>query len=231
MGLYPNRRVIDAAFSVVRDGLQVSVRASALATGIAVAHRGGPDRDRRRRAAALAEPPASTLPSTASVPTSRSTLARSRSRSRASTAPRAPRRHGLHTSRAVGIVGRLDRGRRGAHRDRSRQHVGFTRSLVGDPWRRRAGARSAEPGRAAVLLAVGTVQLRRRLHALRREREQRRAAVAPQRLRDPRARRPGVRPCARHRRPAHVGRADGKRRLQDRVGTRHTYAPRTPRSR
>ena len=32
MGLYPNRRVIDAAFSVVRDGLQVSVHASALAT-------------------------------------------------------------------------------------------------------------------------------------------------------------------------------------------------------
>jgi hypothetical protein len=32
MGLYPNRRVIDAAFSVVKDGLQVSVHASALAT-------------------------------------------------------------------------------------------------------------------------------------------------------------------------------------------------------
>ncbi len=32
MGLYPNRRVIDAAFSVVRDGVQISVHASALAT-------------------------------------------------------------------------------------------------------------------------------------------------------------------------------------------------------
>jgi len=31
MGLYPNRRVIDAAFSVVRDGEQVSVHASGLA--------------------------------------------------------------------------------------------------------------------------------------------------------------------------------------------------------
>ena len=32
MGLYPNRRVIDAAFSVVRDGVQISVHASALVT-------------------------------------------------------------------------------------------------------------------------------------------------------------------------------------------------------
>ena len=105
---------------------------------------------------------------------------------------------------------------------------GSPRPLVGHPWRRRARP-ERRPGPAPQFFWLwAPVQLRRRVHALRRERERRRAAVAPQRLRDPVLGDPTPTPCS-TRRPARVGRADGERRLQDRVGARH--APRRARRR
>ena len=188
MGLYPNRRVIDAAFSVVRDGVQISVHASALATA-----------DRGHTAvgpiAVDVREPLRTL--NLKVDTPEHGVRADVTFHARTVAVEEPRFHNVAGTRVVMDYTRLaqwgtwdgwielDGERIDLHRDStwgSRDRSWGIRG-VGERAPGRAGADGA-----AVLLAVGSGELRRRVHALRRERARRRAAVAPQWVRDPGAR-------------------------------------------
>ena len=84
----------------------------------------------------------------------------------------------LHAAHPVRGLGGLDRGRRRVVRPRARRDVGIARPFVGRASGRRTRPSGCPRGRPAVLLAVGTRQLRGVLHPLRRQRAVRRPALA-----------------------------------------------------
>lgn len=164
LGLYPNLGVIDAAFSVLVDDRQRTVRASSLLRD-RLAARVGPialevleplrrlrltvDQNPRKLAADL-------------VFDARPAVRR---------APLLPReshwrgRDGLHPLHPTRLLARLVHGRRPAFRRVPRTMVGKPRPLLGDPSRRKAGATWRTPSRAAaVFLELGAAQFRRPLH-------------------------------------------------------------------
>ena len=115
----------------------------------------------------------------------------------------------------------------GARTEIAHEHVGFTRPLVGDPWRRRAGARRAGPVAPQFYWLwapcnFDDVCTHFDVNESGDGQQWHHSGFVIPVLGDAR-----LRPGARHRRAGGVGRTDGERRLQDRLGARH--APRRAR--
>ncbi len=201
MGLYPNRHVADASFSVVVDGgtvdaRQISVHASRRAPADrADANEVGPIRvevlEPLNALRLVVEAPEHGLRADLtfvrrSAPIEESPLP---------PADRSPRRVRLHPADPVRWVGGLDRGRRRTHRSRTGRNPRLPGSIVGGQAGRRTRFDRRSGRRSAVLLAVGPDQLRHVLDPLRRQRVLRRPALARERIHRP-DRRPGPSPDA-----------------------------------
>ncbi len=193
LGLYPNRRVMDAAFAVLRDGEVVSVIAS-------TAGPARPDRDTGRsdqgrdRGADAALPDHGRAERRGGRGRRGLHVANGRHRGAALHAALRPGHDvRLHAPDAVGgVVGeRLGR-RRGAS-DRPVGARRVPRPLLGCAPGRPAAAGWRDG--TAVLLAVGATVVRRLLRPLRRERVRRRTALALRRERTSPSSTPPTRPC------------------------------------
>src|SRR5215470_14801070 len=144
LGLYPNRRVMDAAFSVVRDGRQHVVRASRLAPA---------DRRESRVGPIFVE---------VLEPLRGSRLLRSHGRHRGAALhvpARGPAVDGRHSPHPVRLLGGLHPHGGREDLDLPRPDARRSRPLLGRASRGRAGGRRARDA-AAVLLAVGADPLR-----------------------------------------------------------------------
>ena len=211
-GVYPNRRVMDAAISVVRGGLQYVVRGSRLAPDERTDTRAGPIAvevvEPMRTIRVRIDPNPHGIEGELRLPRAHG----SGRRAALHTASGHARDHRQHALHPVRHLGRLARRRRRADQARRDARARHTRPVLGCAARRRAGTRNSGHEPLAVLLALGAAALRRPLHALPGQRGRDRARV--QRARSGRA-------AARRRPDAH---GDGVGTPFGAVGERH--APR-----